>query len=228
MTKKSPTNPSPMSAEEAASDAADMAMGESDVDKQIPIPEVFTDGIDDSKFVDEQTSFPPYWEPSSMKRFYATVIDFDDRGSFPRYVLQAKHPVSCFKGPAESQEIVIVNPPEFFTVSVYEALPLHRYMGCDVLVTPKAKRTLKASGNELWEFRLQLDEETKRMVDAERKQKAALAVERFRQMRADKRDGVISAEPETPARRDFHSGMPNNGPQHRQTRAADVFGAQRR
>jgi hypothetical protein len=115
-------------------------------------------------FEQQQTGFPPYWGPEHGKTFRGVVIERDDRDpEFMRFLLKATAPVACAQGPAEDQTEVQVKAGEFFTCSAYAALPLDRYVGCEVFVQAKQKRDIKG-GKEVWDFALFCSAETARLV----------------------------------------------------------------
>jgi hypothetical protein len=122
-------------------------------------------------FVEEQTSFPPYWQPEEGKMFVGRVLALDERDpAFSRFIIQAMTPCDCARGPAKDAEEVKVSPGDQFSISVYSALPLHLYLGEVVEVTAKGLRSLR-NGNDLWEFRLRCSPETKAIAN---KRRAAL------------------------------------------------------
>jgi hypothetical protein len=122
---------------------------------------------------EEQTGFPPYWNPSPGKAFRGVVLGLDEKDpDFPRYAFKATDQVICARGPADDAEEVIVKAGEFFTCSGYAALPLQRYIGFEVFVVAKSKRDIKG-GKELWEFSLKIHpEEKKKLLALEAKRLA--------------------------------------------------------
>jgi hypothetical protein len=113
---------------------------------------------------DEQTGFPPYWNPEVGKAFRGVVLGLDEKDpDFPRYAFKATDQVMCARGPADEAEKVIIKPGEFFSCSAYAALPLQRYIGFEVYVMAKNKRDIKG-GKELWEFSLKIHPEEKKKL----------------------------------------------------------------
>jgi hypothetical protein len=127
-----------------------------------------------ANFQEEQIGFPPYWNPSEGKKFYARVVDVDDADpDFQRFVLQAGHDIECQRGPSADAETVVVHKGEFFTCSVYASLPLHRYLDIPVLVTVKGKRKLDGA-RTLWEFSLAVSEQAKKVLAKRRQENMML------------------------------------------------------
>jgi hypothetical protein len=124
---------------------------------------------------DEQTGFPPYWNPEVGKTFRGVVLGLDEKDpDFKRFALKATDQIMCAQGPADDAEQVIVKPGEFFTCSAYAALPLERYVGFEVFVMAKNKRDIKG-GKELWEFKLMIHpDEKKKLVALEAKRLAEM------------------------------------------------------
>jgi len=122
-----------------------------------------------SDWVEEPTGFPPYWTPEEhAANFRAVPIMLDLRDiEFPRYVLRATTPVVCSKGPSDNQEEITVAPGELFTCSAYASLRLDQYLGHEVMVFSTEKRSLKG-GKSLWQFRVFVAPQTRRLLDAER------------------------------------------------------------
>ena len=121
---------------------------------------------------EENVGFPPYWNPETDKSFLATVVMLDDRDPvFTRYVLQAKKPLTCLRGPKKEQEPVDVKAGEFFTCSTYAGLPLAGYVGLDVLVTVKGTRDV-GRPQPMWVFSIRVSPETRKIL-ADRRAKAA-------------------------------------------------------
>lgn len=142
-------------------------------------PQAFEDEkFDETGAEEEQIGFPPYWKPSNGRKFKAKVIALDERDPmFPRWVLQSTHNIACESGPADDAEPRLVKAGEFFTMSLYAALPLERYFGCDVIVEAKEERDLQG-GKSLWVFGLKITPETKQIVEARRAKKIAIMKEK--------------------------------------------------
>lgn len=126
--------------------------------------------IEAAGWEDEQTGFPPYWEPSDGGQFKGIVVGQDmSDPEFIRYTVQATHPTACFRGSKneDRQEAVVVQPGENFTVSDYVQLKLHQYFGHEILVTVKDKQAI-SGGHTMWNMRLQVSPETKKKLNAAR------------------------------------------------------------
>lgn len=140
------------------------------------IPEEFKD------FQEENIQFPPYWNPSMNGWWYGMVTAIDDRDpEFPRVVVQAKRPLMCARGPADDAEEVEVKESEFFTLSPYAALPLERYIGVSVLVRVTGQRKVPGRPNDMWIFSLSVSPEDKKILDSERKERAQIAAQKYRE-----------------------------------------------
>jgi len=151
----------------------------------------------------EQIGFPPYWNPTMKEdekgktiantgnAFLGMPIQRDDRDpNFQRYVVEALRPIMCKKGPAEDAEEILVKTGEFFTCSVYAALPLEDYFGYEVFVKPVRKRKLAATAEipqkrDLWDFELQVSPETKKLLKQRRKQEADILREKQERYRIE-------------------------------------------
>lgn len=116
---------------------------------------------------DEQTGFPPYWEPKQDAQFKGIVTAVDNTNpEFVRYTIQATtHPIAAFKGGKlnNSQEPVVVKPGENFTVSDYVQLRLHEYIGHEVLVDVVNKVGI-GDGHTMWNMRLRVSAATKALL----------------------------------------------------------------
>jgi hypothetical protein len=155
----------------------------------------------------EQIGFPPYWNPTMKEddhgktipgtgnAFLAIPIDTDERNpEFKRYVLEAVRPITCRKGPADDAEEILVQQGEFFTCSVYAALPLEQYYGIPVFVQPVRKRKLPPSQEvnqkrDLWDFSLKVSPADKKKLKERRTEELALLREkqaRYRQEQIEK------------------------------------------
>lgn len=152
-------------------------------------PKLDENGLPDfSSFVKEQISFPPYWNPEEGKKIYFVPMQLDDKDKeFQRYVCKALMPIQCAQGPAEDQEMVMVQPGEYFTLSTYTALPLEMYFGFPVLVTTKTKRKIQGGKKELWQFELAVDPTVKKQLESKR-------VEMAKQMQAESAKTAALAE----------------------------------
>lgn len=124
----------------------------------------------DSAFTDEQVGLPPYWNPEVGRKFKATVCTIDDKDpEFNRFVLRAAHAVRCQRGPAKDAETLLVQKGQYFTCSVYAALPLQRFIGFEVIVIcVKLREGVTKEGFDVWEFRVLTDEETKKQLESRR------------------------------------------------------------
>ena len=122
--------------------------------------------IEAAGWEDEQTGFPPYWEPSDGGQFKGIVVGQDmSDPEFIRYTVQATHPTACFRGSKneDRQEAVVVQPGENFTVSDYVQLKLHQYFGHEILVTVKDKQAI-SGGHTMWNMRLRVSAATKALL----------------------------------------------------------------
>ncbi len=127
----------------------------------------FTNSVEAPKgWEDEQTGFPPYWNPLHVgNSFRGIVTGYDDKDeNFPRYVLRATVPLICAQGPAEDAEKVNVAVGESFSTSVYVALPLHKYLGEEVYVIVKNFRVGVGQGDGIWQFRLLISPDARKRV----------------------------------------------------------------
>jgi len=124
----------------------------------------------ESVFTDEQVGLPPYWNPEVGRKFKATVVGIDDKDpNFNRFILRASHGIRCQRGPAEDAETLLVKAGQYFTCSLYAALPLQRFIGFEVIVIcVKLREGVTKDGFDVWEFRVLTDEETKAQL-AERR-----------------------------------------------------------
>lgn len=150
---------------------------------------------------EENLSLPPYWKLDRGdhlgKGFAARVIMLDDSDpDFPRYVLEALAPVHCFTGPRDEAVPVDVKIGDYFTCSTYAGLPLHRYIGCRVVVQCDGTRKTDQP-QPMYTFRMVMHPEDKKMVMDDRKALAAQAMVRFREAR--KNAGALPARGETSA-----------------------------
>ena len=127
-------------------------------------------------FKDEQLRFPPYWTADVGKKFLAMVVDMDTRQEdFHRYVLQAKHSIPAATGGKGQKEDVVVEAGDFFTMSVYAALPLDRYVGMDVYVECTGTQDV-GQPQEMYVFKLKVSERDKMLLTQERKERVAAAM----------------------------------------------------
>ena len=134
-------------------------------------------------FVEEQISFPPYWNPDMGKVFYGMVVNLDDTDpTFVRYVVEAFMPTLCERGDKHNKEEVLVQKGEFFTLSAYAGLPLDRYIGFAVFVQVKGQRDV-GQPQPMWEFTLKISPEDRKVFVEERKQRIAAAMQRYRENR---------------------------------------------
>jgi hypothetical protein len=146
-------------------------ISEFEIDADASIDDI---NFDVAQWESEQIGFPPYWNPSEGKKFLARVIARDERDpAFVRYVLQAQCKHTCQKGPSDDAEPCEVRAGEYFTCSVYAALPLTDYYGVVVLVTAVKKRKLAATQDnplkrDMWDFNLKVSPTDHKML-AERK-----------------------------------------------------------
>lgn len=151
---------------------------------------------EEEQLVEEQTGFPPYWNPGIGKWFKATVMNRDERDpDFIRYHLLALAPVVCAKGPSDDAEEIEVQPGEFFTCSAYAALPLDKYFGIDIKVITYKTRKLpgndasKGVKRDLFEFKILVTPDTRNLLEAGRKAEAKA----LRQAAQDARVKMIAA-----------------------------------
>jgi hypothetical protein len=139
-------------------------------------------------FVEEQITFPPYWNPSEDGFFYGTPIDLDAKDpSFVRYVVEAHADTPCFRGDKNSKEAVTVKTGEFFTLSAYAGLPLDRYIGIPCFVQVTGKREV-GQPQPMWTFTLKVSAESKKILTEERKIRIADSMKRFRESRRNPPD----------------------------------------
>lgn len=126
--------------------------------------------IDEDSYSDEQVGLPPYWNPEVGRKFKARVVGLDEKDpDFPRYQLVASHAIRCHKGPAKDAETVEVGRGQYFTCSVYAALPLDRFMGEEVIVIcVRLREGVTKEGFDVWEFRVLTDKETKKRLMSRR------------------------------------------------------------
>lgn len=126
--------------------------------------------IDEALYSDEQVGLPPYWNPEVGRKFKATVCAIDDKDpEFNRFVLRASHAVRCQRGPAKDAETLLVTKGQYFTCSVYAALPLQRFIGFEVIVIcVKLREGVTKEGFDVWEFRVLTDEATKKQLEERR------------------------------------------------------------
>lgn len=155
--------------EQAKNNAALAAYEVTDFDKAI------LEAIAD--WEEEQVGFPPYWKPEEVGRLImGKVLMKDEDGMFPRYVLQAILPVKCQKGSAQSNTVqeVVVQPGQFFTMSVYAGLPLDRFFDVGVVIRVTGERMLPATEEsdgkprDLWEWTVLVHPNDKAKLDARR------------------------------------------------------------
>lgn len=136
---------------------------------------------------EENLSLPPYWTTEVDKEFAARVIDMDNADpDFPRYVLEALAPVECQNGPRDEAEPVHVKTGEFFTCSLYAGLPLHRYIGCRVLVKCIGTRKTKQP-QPMYVFSMVMHPDDKKMLMQDRKALVDQKMAAFRESRKNSR-----------------------------------------
>ncbi len=132
----------------------------------------------------EQTGFPPYWKPKMEgDLFFGKPILKDERNpEFERFVVQAtKFPIVCQQGPADDADIIIVRPGDYFTVSVWSALPLEDFIDIETCVM--AEKSRKLPGNDdsggvprkLWTWNVKVTTEARKLI-RERRQETAKAL----------------------------------------------------
>lgn len=141
-------------------------------------PQSFEDeAFDDSGTVEEQIGFPPYWSPASGRKLRIRVTAFDQRDpTFPRWVVQATHNVACQSGPSDEAEPRLVKKGEFFSMSLYAALPLQKYVGEEVIVECKEERDI-GSGKSLWVWSLRCTPEVHERVANRQEERNRLLAE---------------------------------------------------
>jgi hypothetical protein len=131
----------------------------------------------------EQTGFPPYWKPKHIgDLFFGKPILKDERDpAFPRYVVQAtKFPVVCQQGPADDADMLIVRPGDYFTCSVWAALPLDDFFDIEVCAVAENSRKLppnEASDNRprnLWTWNVKVTKESRKLIQTRRAEAAKL------------------------------------------------------
>jgi hypothetical protein len=132
-------------------------------------------------FKNEQLRFPPYWTADVGKKFYAMMVDVDTRDpEFHRFVLQALHPIPCATGGKNSKEDVVVENGDFFSMSVYAALPLDRYIGMKVLIEVTGTQDV-GQPQEMYVFNLKISEADKLLLTQERKDRVTKAMAAYRE-----------------------------------------------
>jgi hypothetical protein len=132
-------------------------------------------------FKDEQLRFPPYWTADVGKKFYAMMVDVDTRDpEFHRFVLQALHSLPCATGGKNAREDVVVENGDFFSMSVYAALPLDRYVGMKVLVEVTGTQPT-GQPQDMYVFKLKISEADKLLLTQERKERVAVAMAAYRE-----------------------------------------------
>jgi hypothetical protein len=147
-------------------------------DELTTAPQSFEDeSFDDSGTEEEQIGFPPYWTPQEGRKLRVKVIAFDQRDpTFPRWVVQATHRVACQSGPSDEAEPRLVQAGEFFSMSLYAALPLQRYVGEEIVISCKEERDI-GSGKTLWVWSLRCTPEVKARVMARNEERNRLIAE---------------------------------------------------
>jgi len=126
---------------------------------------------------EEQVGFSPYWNPEEGKSFIGRLVEKDERDpNFVRYLIQAGEDLECARGPSEEAETVIVKKGEFFTISVYFSLQgvFDLYLESGIRAWMKVTATgiskTKTPGRTVWQWKLQVPKEAKRLADAYRMQ----------------------------------------------------------
>jgi hypothetical protein len=168
-------------------------------------------------YEDVQIGFPPYWTPEMRcvgagcegrilgdkelkcskhgsehlkgNKFWATIIGFDKpKDSFGRFVLRAMCRHHCSYGDMTNVQDIDVATGQYFTISVYSALPLEQYMNKTVIVTTQYKRWTKSQTdgqtNTLWIFGLKTDKKTAELIEAERLKHSEAAAKAFAELNA--------------------------------------------
>lgn len=134
---------------------------------------ILNDGIPNlDNFVEDHVGFAPYLKPSEGMRFYAVLIARDERGEFPRYVLQnLGGPLKCQSGPVDNAEEVIVEQGGKFTFSQYvqlqDAFDFYLTMGAagsPVPVVVTALEKVKGGQGNVWIFKVQMESKIKQLV----------------------------------------------------------------
>jgi hypothetical protein len=134
-------------------------------------------------FSSEQISFPPYLNPAVGLKFLAVPISLDDRDpEFPRWVCEARHSLECEKGSKDEKEDVVVRAGEFFTMSVYAALPLERFVGLKCLIQCTGVKDV-GRPQPMFVFDLKLSADDKKLLANERRERASQAIERYKEKR---------------------------------------------
>lgn len=146
---------------------------------------------------EEVVGFPPYWTPELGKMLLGRLLLADLRDpNFGRYVMQATQvPVQCQRGPADDAEPVIVQPGEFFTMSVYGGLPvdsMENFFDLELCLTPFNKRRLppneasQGKPRDFWDFKVIVAPESKKILTARKKEQGdRLIATRKRQAELD-------------------------------------------
>lgn len=144
-------------------------------------PTAFVNAVLDAvkDWEDEHVGFPPYWNPEHVGNAMLGKLILKDttQEEFTRYVFMAtKVAIPCKRGPAASQEEVLVQPGEMFTMSSYAALPIDMFFDLEMAIIVKGTRQLpgnEASKNrprDLWEFSVKIPPEAKKALAARRKE----------------------------------------------------------
>ena len=190
-----------------------------ELEKQMAAMEAAMGG-DTQSVVDTQVGLPPYWKPmpdgtgSAVGRWFCGVpMSLDNQDpNFPRWVIQATQPLTCYRGPKADMEEVQVQPGDLFTISEYAGLNLREYFGMKIGVvivsdtplspTPDGEprnfyrwqvRLDKNEAKELQEFR----KETAKMLREEARMASILAMQQRRKQIEEQRAKLLSARTAT-------------------------------
>jgi hypothetical protein len=125
---------------------------------------------------EEQTGFPPYWNPGEGKSFRGIVIARDVRDpDFVRYHIRStQEDLECAIGPAVDAEPVKVTKGEIFTVSEYSSLPLSDLLGLEIMAVALKQVPTKKAGQSRWVWKLFLPKESRKALDTRRAESAKL------------------------------------------------------
>lgn len=130
------------------------------------------------EFATENLGFAPYWNPYEGARILVTPLARDNRDpKFHRYILMTHSTITCFTGPAEEAEEVIVGPGGEFTMSTYAGLQgpeggdkFLEFVGMRVLLTCKGSR--KVENGDFWMWDVKISKEDKKLLAARRQARA--------------------------------------------------------
>lgn len=123
---------------------------------------------------EQQTAFPPYWEPEIGGSFVASCQAIDRRDpAFVRIVWRAIEPLACKTGDKENQEDVLVGEGELFTTGMYAvfaSMTLDEiYVGVPMKVEVTGEKTSKSTGFNYFTFSCKTDPTFRNQIAERRK-----------------------------------------------------------